>query len=46
MTGPTGPQWQVGGPENGALTGINEDLGWPPYPVQFNNPKDKDRDGL
>jgi hypothetical protein len=36
----------VGGPENGALTGINEDLGWPPYPVQLNNPEDEDRDGL
>jgi hypothetical protein len=34
------------GPENGASTGINTELGCPPYRDQLNNPEEEDRDGL
>jgi len=47
MTSPAGPLWQAGGPENGALTGINRRSGLSTLPSSiFIYPEDEDRDGL
>jgi hypothetical protein len=43
MIGPTGPQWQAGGPENRAFTGISRRSGLSNLPSSIQL---KDRGGL